>query len=258
MTTARERRDFITRLVEEAEHVSVASLTERFRVTDTSIRRDLRLIEEQGRLKRVHGGAVAMPGSPRLGVNTAKAREHLAEKRRIAAAAATLVAPGNVVLFDSGTTVAQAAAQIARGLHVANAITAVTHSLPVIQEIGAWPEANLVCLGGLYLPDYQAFVGPQTLSSLRELSADIVFLGCDGLTVELGITTPHVLVAEVGAMMARRARLVVALADSSKLTRSGFTPIIPLSAVDLLITDDAADPESVARIRKAGCEVLLA
>lgn len=257
MTTARERRARIVELVELEKIVEVSTLAALFGITDTSIRRDLRLIEEQGHLKRVHGGAVAGPRSLRLGAYAAKAREHLDEKRRIATAAAALVAPGNVVLFDSGTTVAQAAAQIAQGLRVANAITAVTHSLPVMDEIASWPGPHLVCLGGLYLPDYQAFVGPQTLTSLRELSADIVFLGCDGLTVEQGITTPHVLVAEVGAMMASRARRVVALADSSKLARSGFTPITPLGAVDLLITDNAADPEKVARIRETGCEVLL-
>lgn len=257
MTTARERRARIVELVELDKIVEVSTLAALFGITDTSIRRDLRLIEEQGHLRRVHGGAVAGPRSLRLGAYTAKAREHLDEKRRIATGAAALVVPGDVVLFDSGTTVAQAAAQIAQGLRVANAITAVTHSLPVMEEIGSWPGPHLVCLGGLYLPGYQAFVGPQTLTSLRELSADIVFLGCDGLTVEQGITTPHVLVAEVGAMMASRARRVVALADSSKLARSGFTPIIPLSAVDLLITDAAADPEKVARIREAGCEVLL-
>lgn len=235
----------------------MAELTERFRVTDTSIRRDLRVIEGEGRLRRIHGGAVTTLRSPRAGVYRAKERMHLAEKRRIGAAAASLVAPGDVVLFDSGSTVAQVAAQIAPILRGAGAITAVTHSLPVIEELGSWPELHLDCLGGLFLPNYQAFVGPRTLSSLRELSADIVFLGCDGLTIEQGVTTPHVLVAEVGAMMAKRARRVVAVADSSKLTRSGFTPIVPLSVIDLLVTDQAADPEYVARIRKAGCEVII-
>jgi len=258
MTTAFERRDLIRALVDQQERVTVAALAERFGVTSASIRRDLNLIEDQGRLKRVHGGAVALSRSVRQGAYRAKEREHLEEKRRIATAAAALVAPGDVVLFDSGTTVSQAAAQVARDLQVANAITAVTHSLPVIEEIGSWAGPHLVCLGGLYLPGYRAFVGPQTLTNLRQLSADIVFLGCDGLTVEQGITTPHVLVAEVGAMMASRARRVVALADSSKLARPGFTPIIPLSAVDLLITDDAADPQFVARVQDAGCEVLLA
>jgi len=257
MTTARERRDQIARLVEEQERVSVADLTERFQVTDTSIRRDLRVIEAEGRLKRIHGGAVATLRSPRAGAYRAKERQHLAEKRRIGAAAAALIVPGNVVLFDSGTTVAQAAAQIGPSLRVGSAITAVTHSLPVIEELGSWPEPHLVCLGGLYFPNYHAFVGPETLSNLRDLSADIVLLGCDGLTIEQGVTTPHVLVAEVGAMMASRARRVVALADSSKLSRSGFTPIVPLGTIDLLITDRGADPGYVARIRDAGCEVLI-
>ena len=96
-----------------------------------------------------------------------------------------------------------------------------TNSLPVIDEIGPLGSPHLICLGGLYLPDYQALVGPQTVSDLRELSADIVFLGCDGLTVETGLTTPHVLVAEVGATMAARARRVVVVADASKLGRPG-------------------------------------
>lgn len=254
---ARERRDYITRLIEEQERVSVAVLADHFRVTDSSIRRDLRLIQGQGLLKRVHGGAIALPRPGRHGVYWTNEREHLREKRRIAAAAAALVVPGDVVVFDSGTTVAQAAALIAPSLRVANAITAVTHSLPVIEEIASWTGAHLICLGGLYLPDYQAFVGPQTMSTMRGLSADIAFLGCNGLSVEQGITTPHVLVAEVGAMIASRTRRVVALADSSKLAHSGFVPIVPLSEVDLLITDDAADAEKVAEIRRAGCEVRL-
>jgi DeoR family transcriptional regulator, fructose operon transcriptional repressor len=257
VTTPSERRDLIETLAIEQGSVFVAELAERFGVTRTSIRRDLRLIEGQGRLERVHGGAVAVSHSLRRGVYPSREHEHLSEKRRIAAAAASLVVAGNVVLFDSGSTVAAAAASIKGGLRVANAVTAVTHSLPVMNEIGSWAGANLICLGGLYLHDYRAFVGPQTLASLRELSADIVFVGCDGLTIEQGITTANVLVAEVGRMMASRARRVVALADSSKLARQGLTSIIPLGDVDLFITDDAADPQMVARIRDVGCEVIL-
>ena len=132
--------------------------------------------------------------------------------------------PGDVAFFDSGTTVAQVAAHIPSPLRRVNALTVVTHSLPVIDEIGGWESPHLVCLGGLYLPDYQALVGPQTVAALRELSADIVFLGCDGLTVEAGLTTPHMLVAEVGATMASRSRRVVAVADSSEARSPGLHP----------------------------------
>jgi DeoR/GlpR family transcriptional regulator of sugar metabolism len=168
------------------------------------------------------------------------------------------VRPGEVVLFDSGTTVAQVAAQMPAALRAANAITAVTHSLPVIEEIGSWEAPHLICIGGLYLPEYRAFVGPQTIASLRELTADVIFLGCDGLTVQNGLTTPHVLVAEVGAAATGRARRVIAVADSSKLGRQGFTPIVPLAEIDVLITDAEADPGLVADIRAVGIAVILA
>jgi DeoR/GlpR family transcriptional regulator of sugar metabolism len=258
VTTARERRARIAALVEESDRVEVSVLAERFGLTDASIRRDLLLLEGQGRLKRIHGGAIASHLAVRQGVYGTKIREHRDEKRRIAAAAAGLIHPGDVVLFDSGTTVALVPAQVTPALRSRSSITAVTHSLPVIQEIGSWEGPHLVALGGLFLPDYEAFVGPQTVASLKSLSADLTFLGCDGLTVEAGITTPHVLVAEVGATMAARARRVVALADSSKLGRHGFTTIVPLGQVDVLITDSSASPEQLATIRAAGIEVIVA
>lgn len=96
------------------------------------------------------------------------------------------------------------------------------------------------------------------MAGLSELTADVIFLGCDGLSVEIGLTTPHVLVAQMGAAATSRARRVVALADSSKLGRQGFTPIVPLRDVDLRITDVGEDPEYVERIRAAGVQVILA
>ena len=256
--SAHERREMIVRLVDEDQRVSVADLTDRFGVTDASIRRDLVLLEDAGRLRRVHGGAVSHAARLSSGVFTSKLRIHRDEKARIGAAAARLVRPGEIVLFDSGTTVAQVAAQMPPALRTASAITAVTYSLPVVDEIGGWEAPHLVVVGGLFLPDYRAFVGPQAIDGLRDLTADTFFVGCDGLTVEAGLTTPHVLVAEIGAVAAGRARRVVAVADASKLGRTGFTPIIPLSAVDVLITDTGADPDRVSELREAGVDVVLA
>jgi len=257
-TSARERRARIADVVTEQEEVEVSALAERFGVSETSIRRDLAVLEGRGRLKRIHGAAISLHPAARTTVVSVKLQEHVEEKRRIAAAAANLIQYGAVVLFDSGTTVAQVAASLPANLRSGNAITAVTHSLLVIREVANWEGLHLLCLGGLFLPDYQAFVGPQTVLSLKGFTADIAFLGCDGLSVEAGITTPHVLIAEVGATMAGRARRVVALADSSKLGRSGFTTIVPLSQVDLLITDVGAPADLVATIRSAGVEVILA
>lgn len=258
MTVTRERRAQIAQLVSDTGEVDVSALADRYSVSDTSIRRDLMILEEQGRLRRVHGGAVAPHLGGHAGIAAAKMREHVEEKRRIAAVAAALIRPGQVILMDSGTTVAQVPSQFPAALRAVNAITAVTHSLLVIQELAGWEGLHLNCLGGLFLPDYQAFVGPQTVASLRSFSADVAFLGCDGLTLEAGITTPHVLIAEVGATMAARARRVVALADSSKLGRFGFTTIVPLRQVDVLITDSGASAAELERIRGVGVEVMVA
>jgi DeoR/GlpR family transcriptional regulator of sugar metabolism len=253
-----ERRDQIANLVEVVPRVSVAELAAQFGVTDVSIRRDLTILEEQGFLRRVHGGAVAATREHGRNAYALRARAAREEKKRIGAAAAALVSLGHVVAFDSGSTVAQVAAHISRPLRRSNAITVVTNSLPVLDEVGRWESPHLVCLGGLYLPDHQALVGPQTAADMRGLSADIAFLGCDGLTVETGLTTPHVLVAEIGAVIASRARRVVVVADSTKIGRQGFTAIIPLAEVHVLVTDLAADPDQVTRAREMGIEVVLA
>ena len=256
--TAHERREQIARLVDDGQRVSVADLTVRFGVTDASIRRDLILLEGAGRLRRVHGGAVSLAARMAGGAYVNKLRVHRDEKARIAAAAARLLSPGEIVLFDSGSTVAQVAAQMPSHLRAPSAITVVTYSLPVVDEIGGWDAPHLVVVGGLYLPEYRAFVGPGTIEGLKALTADTIFLGCDGLTVESGLTTPHVLVAEVGSVATSRSRRVIAVADSTKLGRQGFTTIVPLAQIDMLITDSAADPVRVAEIRDAGVEVILA
>ncbi len=208
-------------------------------------------------MRRIHGGATSRSrGDPDRGYRL-RAREHREEKARIGARAALMIRAGDVVVFDSGTTVAQVAAQVPLPLRRASSITAVTNSLSVIDEVGRWDSPHLICLGGLYLAQYQATVGPQTVDALRALSGTIAFIGCDGLTAATGLTTPHVLVAEVGAIMARRAARVVAVADGSKVGRRGLTSIAPLDAIDVLVTDASADPDELERARELGIEVIL-
>lgn len=151
--SAHERRERIARLVEEDERVSVAGLTSRFGVTDASIRRDLILLEGAGRLRRVHGGAVSHAARLAGGAYATKLRLRRDEKMRIGAAAARLLRAGEVVLFDSGTTVAQVAAQVPASLRGPSAITAVTYSLPVIEEIGDGSRRILSASGACTCPN---------------------------------------------------------------------------------------------------------
>jgi DeoR/GlpR family transcriptional regulator of sugar metabolism len=253
---ARERRRRLLALLEEQEYLAVTELAERFAVTPMSVRRDLALLEERGLLSRVRGGAVARRSPRATGFFATALQARGEEKRRIAAATVGLLEPGMVTFFYSGTTVAAVAAALNRTQRAA--LTVATNSLAVVDETSRWDNPHLVVLGGLYLPEYMAFVGPQTVRALDELSADTAIVGCDGLSADGGLTTPHQLVAEVGAMMVARARRVIAVADSSKVGRQGFTPIAPTEAVDVLVTDTAADAAEVDALRGRGVEVVLA
>jgi DeoR/GlpR family transcriptional regulator of sugar metabolism len=255
--TAHQRRLKIAEQVQEHGTVRVAELMRAFRVTDTSIRRDLEILESQGRLRRIHGGAVASARSQAPLLFQAKARENPQEKKRIGAAAAQLVRAGESVLLDSGTTVLEVALHLPSHLEGPTPLTAVTSSLPVIAELQNWSSIHLNLLGGILLPDFQATVGPQTIANLRRFQVDKAFLGCDGLSLSHGLTTPHMLIAEVGRVMAEVAHEVIAVADSSKLGRIGFTPIVPLKQVQKLITDSGAPAALLDEIRAVGIEVII-
>lgn len=253
----RQRRELIAQKILEQGRVQVSELVEEFQLTDTSIRNDLSILEDMGLLRRVYGGAVSTSRSVQLAAYRTRMEHNREQKARIAAAAARRPTTGDIIMLDSGTTVQYLARKIPAEMQRAGRLRIVTNSIPVLEEIGGWAPYNLLLLGGIFLPEHQATVGPETLDMMQQISATIAFLGCDGLTIDGGITSAHPLVAEVGRMMAERADQVIVLADSSKLGRAGFVPIIPIQQIDLLITDDEAAPEVVADLRQRGPEVIL-
>lgn len=255
---AAERRAQIIQQVMQEGRVLVSDLVGRYHITEASVRRDLMLLEADHRLKRVHGGAISVPGNSRTDTFVEKAKVHIQAKESIGRAAVGLIGPGSVLLLASGTTTMQVVRHIPPTLRMNNLLRLVTTSLPIAQEVLAWPSPNLTILGGLYLADYQSTIGPQTIDLLKEITADVAFLGADGLTLEGGATTANVLIAEVDGMMVERARKSVLVVDSSKIGQAGFIPIKPIHAFSALITDSDAPPEFVEAVRARGVEVILA
>lgn len=255
---AEKRREQILAELSQQRMVRVTDLSARFGISDVSIRRDLERLEMLGLLKRVHGGAVAMPGSVAGQGYQTRLQQRVREKERIGLAAAALIHSGERVIFDSGTTVLQVARHLPGHLLMDGNLTVITSSLPVVRELGPWKGVDLILLGGIYLSEYDVVVGPQTIDNLKGLNADKLILGADGLTFSHGITTSNLLEAEVDQAMVRAAREIIVVADSSKIGVIGLTSIMPLTEINTLITDSSAPADFVARLQEGGVNVILA
>jgi DeoR/GlpR family transcriptional regulator of sugar metabolism len=257
-TQADRRRHAILEELTLRQAIRVTELSRSFGVSEVSVRRDLTHLERQGLLRRIHGGAVPVPNPAVPPMRQGPGEVvHAAEKARIGRAAAALVRPGDRLLLDSGTTVLEVARHLPTDLRETGNLTVITGSLPVVRELGPCKGIHLILLGGVYLPQFEVVVGPQTVAQLKALHADKLFLGADGLTLAKGVTTANVLEAEVDRAAIDAASQVIVVADSSKIGLIGLTTIMLLSEVRQLFTDAAAPAEFVDALRRGGADVIL-
>jgi DeoR family fructose operon transcriptional repressor len=253
---AEERQQAIAGLVTQRGRVAVTAVAEHFGVTTETVRRDLAVLERAGMLRRVHGGAVPAGiftvVEPALGERRSTRTD---AKRRIAAAALSLL-PGNhgSLILDGGSTTA-ALAELLPG---DRSLVAATNSVPIAARLAGVPGITLHLLGGRVRGVTQSAVGESTVAALTDLRADVVFLGTNGISVGHGFSTPDEAEAAVKRAMARAGQRVVVLGDSSKIGHEHLVRFATVEDIDVLVTDDEADPAVVAELEFSGIEVLLA
>ncbi len=234
MIGARRRQD-IQRLVEHSGYAEARQLASRLGVDVSTIRRDLEALARQGLVQRTHGGALPVPGSEAIDLPYALRRNvRLAEKRAIAAYAASLVADGDSLVLDSGSTTYALAEAIAqrRGLTVATNDLRIAHHLAVVGGI------RLLVTGGQLLDTVFTLVGPGALLSLGALQVDWAFLGADAVDPDAGVTNRNTVEVSLKLAMLDAAARRVLLADSEKFGRRALATVVPVSAFDHVVTDD--------------------
>ena len=235
---ADERRDQIAQLVAVRGRVRIAELVAQFGVTDPTIRKDLAALERQNLLKRTYGGAIAqhqivsrdLPG---------RAAAAVEEKKAIAQACLDLIADGDTIFLDSGTTIEQIALALAERRRTdgnAPRVTVLTNSLAVTQAVAETPGIEHVVLGGRFRPVGGTFVGPLTLQTVERFTPQTAFISVSGLSAE-GITVVDLDEAHLKAAVIERAGRVVVAADHSKVGAIDFAPVCPLSDIDIIVTD---------------------
>jgi DeoR family transcriptional regulator of aga operon len=249
-----ERRRAILDMMQHDGRVLVADLAEQFQTSQVTIRKDLEILHVRGLVHRTHGGALpTRQGALEDPTLREKEKLYRKEKRSIATAAARLVAEGQVVILDSGTTTTE----IARALRNFKNLTIVTNAVNIAAEL-ANSSLEIILTGGTVRKNSFSLVGPIAEETLRRLSADILFLGVDGFDVQYGLSTPNLQEAKVNRVMVEIAKRTVATCDSSKFGRRSLSLIVEPSALHHVITDHGIRKADMKALKRAGIEVTLA
>ena len=249
-----ERRRRIVDQVNGDGRATVDDLAKQFNVSAVTIRGDLEVLARIGTITRSHGGALPAAVARTDTPLTIKETRHLVEKRRIGAAAAKLINDGETIILDSGSTTVEIARCIRQRQW--QSLTVITNALNIAMELTGLPGVRVMMLGGLLRPTSYSLTGPQAEQTLAKLSADRLFLGVDGLDLQVGVTTPDPEEATLNALMVRVSRETVAVLDASKIGQRSLSVIVPLEQLQIVITDTSAPRETLDSLREHGAQVI--
>ena len=221
-------------------------------LSEDTIRRDLRELAADGRLQRVHGGA--LPASPATEDFDGRKTIGMEGKAAIGRAAARLISSGQVVFLDGGTSAVQLARQIPAGI----AATVVTHSPSVAVELARHDAVEVELIGGRLFKHSVVAMGASAAEVIARIRADIYFMGVTGIHLETGLTTGHAEEAAIKRLIARQAAEVVVLASREKLGAASPFAIAPLSEASTLVVERGLPDAMLRPFREAGIAIVEA
>ena len=250
---AEERRRQILDHARGAGHIDVTDLAEQLDVAAETVRRDLRVLEEHGLLRRTHGGAYPVE-SAGFETNLAHRSEHrVAEKRRVAAAAADLLGDAETVYIDEGFTPQLVAEQLG---NQQRPITVVTSSLAAAGLLAPIPQISVILLGGRVRGRTLATVDHWATDMLSGLVIDLAYLGANGITRERGLTTPDPAVSAVKATVVQVSRRRVFVGMHLKFGVSSFCRFAEIKDFHTLVTDTGLSSHEAHRYSALGPHVI--
>lgn len=233
-----------------AERVGVAELAEVTGCSEMTVRRDLEQLSEQGVLRRVRGGAVSLLLRGESAPFAVRERESTEAKHRIAAEVDGLVADGESVILDSGTTTWEIARALAH-----RRVTAVALDMHSANALSGAAEVTLLVPGGQTRPGSLSFTGHLTETSLQALRVDTAVLGVCGLSGKHGLTAHDLTEVPIKQAALAAAQRSIAVCHGSKFGRTGLGHVCPITDLDMVITDASAPPASIAELQESGVAV---
>ena len=253
MIPAERRRRILSRTRVEGV-VSTQELAEELDVSELTVRRDLKLMADEGLLVRTRGGASLRGSLAQELTYLEKTAEAHREKVAIAARAAELVESGDSVILGPGTSTLELANQIKQ----VSDLTVVTNSLLVVDALMSVSNVQVEVTAGSLRRSIRALVGPLTEESLRTLKVNKVFISGNGVTHERGLTTPEVTVASSDRALVAAGEKRIVLADHTKIGNDTMWQTMSVDQMDVLVTDQQAPADELESLRNAGVEVITA
>lgn len=249
---ASQRKQQILQILAEEKQVMSGDLSQRFSVSEDSIRRDLRELAAEGKLQRVHGGA--LPVSEAIAPIETRKNVQMASKLTIAQRAVELIQPGQVVIIDGGTTTGEMVRLLPDNL----ACTVVTHSPGIAVALVEKPLIEVILIGGRLFKHSVVSVGAAALESISRINADLFFMGVTGVHPRAGLTTGDYEEAGIKRALAARAAETVVMASQEKLNSASAFAIGEQGGVSTLIVDTTLDEALRQQLTLNGVEILYA
>ena len=248
-----KRQDMIIQIIKDRRIVRVDELSEHLHVTEMTIRRDLQVLEKRGVLERTHGGAVYSDRVHLEPPYTQKTQQHQREKEAIGRLASTLIAEGDTVFVNSGTTTLQ----FLRHLSVSRARIVTNNPWIPLEPL---PEGIKILLtGGELRRESFTLVGEAAIQSVNKVFGTKAIIGVDGFSLKHGITTPVQEEALLNGLMIEQTHgEVIVVADSSKFGKVSNFLTAQASSVDTVVTDAGLDEQYREGLQRLGIRVLIA
>ena len=249
-----ERQKQIFSLLSKQGSLSVAKIVERFSVSEATARRDLESLASEGKVQRVHGGAIAMEQAPPELPILERESEQADEKVRIGRVTAELITDKESVFLGSGTTVLE----VAKNLRDRKNLTVITNSLPVLNALAGLKEITVISLGGQLRDSELSFIGHITEQALAEIRVDKVVMGTRGISLENGLTNDYLQETLTDRAILKIGHEVIIVADHTKVNRVSTVLLAPLDAVHTFVTNEQADKKFIQSLKKQNVKVIVA
>ncbi len=250
LTTVARRAKILEMLEAEGE-IYVHNLSEQFNISEVTIRNDLSVLEKKGLLIKTRGGAIKRPAMNYDLTLSQKLKTNFQQKQKIGKKAVEYIKDGYTIVFDSGSTTLAVAKNLKRfkNLHV------ITNSLPIADELADYKGVEVILPGGILRKEMRSIIGPMAEQTLRNYYCDVAFIGVDGIDKQ-GFYTPNIYEASLSKIMAKIAKKVIVVCDSSKFGRRSFVKIDDIKAIDIIITDQGISQEYSIFFEEAGVELI--